>query len=280
MIINYINRIANLLHLSADDAIAYCEEVRRASGLGKQLSDATIARHLLVEKPPYPKASILAASIQQQMKGRGYAIARSLQFSEPAEMKQPVETNSRSLEASVGEFTSCPICTARVKTTRLNKHLRKVHPNNGSPYQSPRAQKGKRLLLNDNTGQQESKSTENTKPTRSSPVNGLLLEQGKGHQRNRGTVKPKMRKPERAKRARLTTSRRWNISKAVHSERRFQNEGFGKPTPLPSYMVRKSYFDHTRVAEEKLEHCPHGVPRSRVCAICDPDKFREMTGID
>jgi hypothetical protein len=55
---------------------------------------------------------------------------------------------------------------------------------------------------------------------------------------------------------------------------------FEKPVPPPSYLVRTSYFDQTRVSEQKLEHCPHGVPHGRVCAICEPKKFREMTGMD
>jgi hypothetical protein len=55
---------------------------------------------------------------------------------------------------------------------------------------------------------------------------------------------------------------------------------FAKPVPPPSYLVRTSYFDQKRVSEDRLEHCPHGVPHGRVCAICEPKKFREMTGID
>lgn len=53
-----------------------------------------------------------------------------------------------------------------------------------------------------------------------------------------------------------------------------------KPALLPSYLVRTSHLDRERVSKEKMEHCPHGVPKGRVCAICDPNKFREMTGID
>jgi hypothetical protein len=56
--------------------------------------------------------------------------------------------------------------------------------------------------------------------------------------------------------------------------------GYEKPVPSPSYLVRTSYFDQERVSEQKLEHCSHGVPHGRVCAICDPKKFREMTGMD
>ena len=48
----------------------------------------------------------------------------------------------------------------------------------------------------------------------------------------------------------------------------------------PSGIVHTSYFDQERVSPEKLEHCQHGVPLLRLCAICNPKKFREMTGID
>ena len=76
--------------------------------------------------------------------------------------------------------------------------------------------------------------------------------------------------------------RRWNISRAMKKEKRAKSrfERPTKPSPLPTYLVRTSYFDQERVSEQKLEHCPHGVPHGRVCAICDPKKFREMTGMD
>lgn len=62
----HIARIANRLTLSMEEAAAYCEEVRRASGFGRQLSDQTIARHLRNKKPPYPEPGVLAAIIRQQ----------------------------------------------------------------------------------------------------------------------------------------------------------------------------------------------------------------------
>jgi len=35
-----------------------------------------------------------------------------------------------------------------------------------------------------------------------------------------------------------------------------------------------------RKHQEGLEKCPHGVLKFQPCAICDPEKFREQTGID
>lgn len=52
------------------------------------------------------------------------------------------------------------------------------------------------------------------------------------------------------------------------------------PSQPKQGLIHTSYLDHDRVSEEKLKHCPHGVLIGRVCAICDPQKFREMTGID
>ena len=73
------------------------------------------------------------------------------------------------------------------------------------------------------------------------------------------------------------------VKRAAPSRKRKKGKtkryGYEKPVPPPSYLVRTSYFDQERVSEQKLEHCPHGVPHGRVCAICDPKKFREMTGI-
>lgn len=53
-----------------------------------------------------------------------------------------------------------------------------------------------------------------------------------------------------------------------------------KKPPPPSGVVHTSHLDQERVTEDKLKHCPHGVPLIRLCAICEPKKFSEMTGID
>jgi hypothetical protein len=45
-------------------------------------------------------------------------------------------------------------------------------------------------------------------------------------------------------------------------------------------VVSHSIFDEERVSPEKLGHCPHGVPDGKLCAICDPDEFKRMTGIE
>jgi len=42
----------------------------------------------------------------------------------------------------------------------------------------------------------------------------------------------------------------------------------------------RSVFDKERFPLHKMKKCPHGVPTTRLCAICDPEKFKEMTGID
>ncbi len=75
-------------------------------------------------------------------------------------------------------------------------------------------------------------------------------------------------------------SRRWNIEKASKRAKRYQTDRFSKPIAPPSYVVRSSFLDSERVSNEKLDHCPHGVPKIKVCAICDPEKFREMNGFD
>lgn len=67
------------------------------------------------------------------------------------------------------------------------------------------------------------------------------------------------------------------------------------PVPIGNYIPSKksrgsnrpmrnldhtTSLDHERVAREKLDHCPHGVPKYQVCAICDPEKFKEIMGFD
>lgn len=49
---------------------------------------------------------------------------------------------------------------------------------------------------------------------------------------------------------------------------------------MPKVILGPSFTSRERLPEEKLAHCPHGVPRGRICAICEPVKFREQTGID
>ena len=53
-----------------------------------------------------------------------------------------------------------------------------------------------------------------------------------------------------------------------------------KPKPQVDKTPLRLYPNQERVTEDKLKHCPHGIPFIRPCAICDPQKFREMTGID
>ena len=42
----------------------------------------------------------------------------------------------------------------------------------------------------------------------------------------------------------------------------------------------RSVLDKKRAPLHSAKKCPHGVPAPRICAICDPEIFREMTGID
>lgn len=43
-------------------------------------------------------------------------------------------------------------------------------------------------------------------------------------------------------------------------------------------LIKRTKNDNERVLPNKLPHCPHGVPIGRICAICEPEKFRETTG--
>ncbi len=67
------------------------------------------------------------------------------------------------------------------------------------------------------------------------------------------------------------------VSRAVNMDEIYDPT---KKPPPPSGVVHTSQFDQERVTEDKLKHCPHGVSLLRTCAICEPKKFREMTGID
>jgi hypothetical protein len=98
-------------------------------------------------------------------------------------------------------------------------------------------------------------------------------------------LKPQSKKlqPKKAKQKPIKKSAKQvtvSSARTRRKKKRYTYERPERPAPLPSYMVRTSHLDRERVPEAKLEHCPHGVPHSKICAICDPQKFREMTGID
>jgi hypothetical protein len=80
-----IIRVASLLGISTKEAIIYCEEVRRASGFGTDLSYGTIARHLRAKKPPYPESQVLASIITQQ---ESFRIRTGKRFTAPESRNQ------------------------------------------------------------------------------------------------------------------------------------------------------------------------------------------------
>jgi len=45
-------------------------------------------------------------------------------------------------------------------------------------------------------------------------------------------------------------------------------------------LVFESNLDHERLPPEQQECCPHGVLKPGPCAICNPEEFRFLTGID
>jgi hypothetical protein len=88
------------------------------------------------------------------------------------------------------------------------------------------------------------------------------------------------RKLKKEKHKTQTQPRRWNISKAIRKDRAYRLPEPKPSTSLPKDVVRTSYLDHQRLSHEKMERCPHNIPKIKVCAICDPGKFREMNGFD
>jgi hypothetical protein len=91
-------------------------------------------------------------------------------------------------------------------------------------------------------------------------------------------LKTALKKPKKRSVSRRPIN--WSNSEVYKSLRRYQVEGRPGSSDRPDDAVRIPFSDHKRVSQEKLSHCPHGVPLIRVCAICDPEKFREMNGFD
>ena len=51
-------------------------------------------------------------------------------------------------------------------------------------------------------------------------------------------------------------------------------------TKTENYIDQKPYNYDPRNFINELGVCPHGVPKIRICAICDPEGFKMETGID
>jgi hypothetical protein len=45
-------------------------------------------------------------------------------------------------------------------------------------------------------------------------------------------------------------------------------------------LISHTVNDKQRVMPNRLPHCLHGVPISKICAICEPEKFRENVETD
>jgi hypothetical protein len=63
--------------------------------------------------------------------------------------------------------------------------------------------------------------------------------------------------------------------------KRLENEK--KPVQMPTMTTHRNNLDKINPQPRSYSPnvvCPHGVPKVYFCAICDEEKFREMTGID
>ena len=92
---------------------------------------------------------------------------------------------------------------------------------------------------------------------------------------NKLVLPPKQVKSKKVKRPLPTRPVRWNISKALKRNERYRPPERAKSTSLPKNVTRGSFFDHERVSEDQLKHCPHGVAQGRICAICAPHNAKD-----
>lgn len=56
-----------------------------------------------------------------------------------------------------------------------------------------------------------------------------------------------------------------------------------KPVQMPTVTTRRISLDKSGPQVRSYSpnvYCPHGVKKVYFCAICDEEKFRDMTGID
>jgi hypothetical protein len=132
-----IVRIANILNISHEEATAYCEEVRRASRFGSQLSYTTIARHLRGKKPPFPTPGALASIIKQQETFRITKRKESIDHRPTTEKFStskalPLATNSDSAASgpstiSTERLEKCPYCWKQLNAEYLPEHIKLFH---------------------------------------------------------------------------------------------------------------------------------------------------------
>lgn len=71
---------------------------------------------------------------------------------------------------------------------------------------------------------------------------------------------------------------RFNFIESVKMHRR--SEHSLPPRPSSEWNESPQNLSDVRKRIEEAGQCPHGVPNGSICAICEPRKFREMTGID
>jgi hypothetical protein len=43
-------------------------------------------------------------------------------------------------------------------------------------------------------------------------------------------------------------------------------------------VISHSKLDDERVSRDSFDRCPHGVPKGMICAICNPEEYRNMVG--
>jgi hypothetical protein len=123
--------VSQLLKITTKEAIVYCEKVRRASGLGSDLTYGTIARYLSNMKPPYPGPRVLASFIKHQ-ETLHTQTRRSLQSEGSMREKNHSQDPGSSVpKKSTAEpktgFVKCPFCNEQVKTKKLADHARMYH---------------------------------------------------------------------------------------------------------------------------------------------------------
>jgi hypothetical protein len=71
----------------------------------------------------------------------------------------------------------------------------------------------------------------------------------------------------------------WRAQQKLGYAKLFDVERPG-PTSREPGIVSHNKLDDERVSRDKLGHCPHGVPLGTICALCNPEEFKKMTGIE
>ncbi|MBN1135448.1 MAG: hypothetical protein JXM73_02635 [Anaerolineae bacterium] len=94
-----------------------------------------------------------------------------------------------------------------------------------------------------------------------------------------------LKEPEQSPPAAIPKARREAAGKREDAPRvpRRKKQNVGNPPPKmwpEPETIEPDTLDKTHVPVDRLPTCPHGIPKTRPCAICEPERFKMLSDPD